>query len=296
MDTQVAIALIAAGASLLVSLLTAFFNLMRRRHEEQTSGRRELDQYREPLYRAALELAERIHNIQQRKFASMLGSENERRRLLARLSTYYRLARYWCVAELTYDQLALLRFEATQQTLPIRELLDDIGWAFATDELDSGKLMVWREEQRAIAELATIPGEARCIGFASFMHTYARTFSTWFAAFDGALTPQTARTSARLREAQFDLGMLCRKLDVDEVRKDEWNRYPPASDYAQVREFAHDTVTLRVGPDRAKRRVAKSSIPANATEDTWLVATGNEGSYAILPLGIPEPTDAAEVR
>jgi hypothetical protein len=282
MDTQVTIALIAAGASLFVSLLTAFFNLMRRRHDEEASGRRELDRNREPLYRAALELAERIHNIQQRHFAGSLDSSDERRRALARMSTYYRLAKYWCVAELTYDELALLRFEAKRQTLPIRELLDDIGWAFATDRLDGAKLMMWREEQRAIAELATIPGDARCVGFASFITTYATYFAGWFAEFDAALTPEAARTSARLREVQFDLGMLCRKLDVDEVRASEWERYPPAANYAQVRDFIDEMAVLWLGPDRERMSVPRSSLPASATKNTWLVTNSREGPFRIL--------------
>ena len=62
----------------------------------QRDAQAELDLYTEPLLEATKDLFARIRNIRERGFfAAYLNSEDEQRRRIAELSTFYRFAKYW---------------------------------------------------------------------------------------------------------------------------------------------------------------------------------------------------------
>jgi hypothetical protein len=226
MSTQVTIALLAAGTSLVVAVVTAtwtganakrLFNLEQsaKREERALTAKEELDQYREPLLRAALDLASRIDNIRNKNYLEKyLSDDGGRRSQIARISTCYRFARFWCVVENLYSSVGLVHFEQDEQTREVASMLRRVGKVFATDDYGPS-FMMWRDEQRAVAELTRGPsGGSDTIGFAKFFNRYASTFDEWFRAFEADLVPRTARKSPRFQALQRDLAALAEQLDT----------------------------------------------------------------------------------
>lgn len=244
MEPQISAALIAAIASLVVAIMAWVSGTRRARvaHEEQQelakkqgelasqledhkdalarqirleeralTAEAELDRVRQPLLAAAIDLAHRINNIRVDWFHDYLSSPEPMRREVAMKGTLYRFARYWFVVESLYDRADLGKLLAEPSTRPVAATLRQIGQTFASDQHDGGRLMVWREEQRAIAELTRAPDEpAGSIGFASFFAQYDEKFASWFAFFSRDLP--NADTSERLRLVQQLLGELIEQL------------------------------------------------------------------------------------
>ena len=260
MDASVIAALITAGASLVVAAagvvlavrdrrrteqlatvqqehqtdlvrLKAELEREARQEERQLTARFELDRAREPLLAAALDLAHRLNNIRHELFLdAYMTTEGEHRSDVARTSTLYRLGRYWCIVELLYDRVALQQILAEDATKSVGRSLRDIGRTFATDKYDSGRFMMWREEQRAIAELMRADGsELGGIGYATFVARYPRLFSPWFASFVQDLQPAAARASQRFEGLQYLLARLVRQLDVNGLHQDECEKLEAAS-------------------------------------------------------------------
>ena len=244
MQPEVTVAIIAATASFVAAVLSALMtsrnarkaaaenrqlaerqreldvNLLRlrsdleheaKREERAHTARTELDLNRDPLLRAALDLARRLDNIRVDDFLAYLRAD-PRRSDMARLSTLYRCARYWCVVENLYDNVALLRFEQDEVTRPVATKLMEIAGTFASDEYDD-RFMMWREEQRAVAELMRSDQPGGYIGYATFVDRL-ETFQPWFASFDDGLQSDTARGRERLRTLQQHLAHLVIRLDT----------------------------------------------------------------------------------
>jgi hypothetical protein len=244
MDTGVVAALVAAGASLIVAIIGAALRVKDRRQgealaqaqgelqrelaqlgarldrearqeERELSAREELERVREPLLAAALDLAHRLDNIRHGAFLDLfLGEGMGHRDRVARLSTHYRFARYWCIVEALYDRVALPRFLAEESTQQVGAMLNNIGKTCAQDGYDARRFMMWREEQRAIAELMRDRDtDLGCMGFATFVRDYEEKFSRWFGSFDEDLKPAAARQSKRLDGLQHLLAVLAQQLD-----------------------------------------------------------------------------------
>jgi hypothetical protein len=187
-----------------------------RLEERAFTARQELDRVREPLLAVTLDLADRLNNIRTRGFLNYyLSSGDQRRSDLARTGTLYRFARYWCVVEALYDRADLTKLLADDNTYSVASTLGEIGKTFATDTVDGRQLMIWREEQRAIAERARDDESlVGCIGYATFAERYERDFSEWFASFDNNL--ESFATSERIRLVQQHLVALARQLTTED--------------------------------------------------------------------------------
>lgn len=240
-SSEVIVALLAAAASLVVAGLTAWrtgvndrrlFNLEQgaRRDELAHTAKAELDQYREPLLRAALDLASRIDNIRNKNYLDKYLSDEGRRSEIARISSFYRFARYWSVVEALYGSVALVRFEQDEQTKDVAGMLRKIGRAFATDDYGPC-FMMWRDEQRAVAELMHRSPEApEPIGFAMFFDRYAEVFEPWFGSFSDDLGPASARKSKRFRVLQRELALLAKQLDTGGTYRSQCDKLIRAAD------------------------------------------------------------------
>lgn len=222
MEAGVLVAIIAAIGSLVVALGNAGFTAYRERHVKKTTAKAELDRMREPLLRASLELAGRIDNIRNEDFLHVyLTSSDARRTEIARTSTLYRFARYWCIVEMLDDRVALLKFREHKATRLVADMLREIGRTFATD--DYVGFMVWREEQRAIGEeMRTENTTLGCIGYATFVDRYDETFARWFSAFEQDLNATAAKESRRFAVLQRKLAVLARQLDSDHAYSNQW--------------------------------------------------------------------------
>lgn len=187
--------------------------------ERADTARVELDRHREPLMQAALDLTHRLDNIRNDSFFEAYLRGDQRRREMAISSTLYRFARYLCVVENLYDNVALLRFEQDEATRPVLASLKKVGRTFASD--DYGRtFMMWREEQRGVAELMRLNEPGGCIGYASFVDRLD-TFHPWFESFDDGLEPDPAPGRERLRMLQWYLANLVLLLDAYGTHRDE---------------------------------------------------------------------------
>lgn len=243
MDVAVVVALIAAGVGVLTAvagLLTALItsgrqsrtaqNLARlqeelkaqtREEERLHAAREELNRYREPLLAAARDVAHRLGNIRQGFFLTYLHHADDRRLLIALRSTLYRFGRYWAVVESLYESVSELRFASEEDTRKVAALLAGIGSTFASDTYGSPQFMVWREEQRGIADLMrekTRAGEGGVIGFASFMGTYETKMVAWFSELERDLQAENASTSRKLEDLQGLFDELITQLEADRPR------------------------------------------------------------------------------
>jgi len=225
MASDVQAAWIAPSASLVVAVVSAAvavysalsvekvrkeYSDQVRREDRQMAAREQLDRYREPLRNAANDLHHRIENIGRKGSVHLyLGDPDPRRSDLTLKATLYRFASYWGVVEALYRDVSQLKFENDTSTVAVSDLLTQIGKAFATDS-PNRKLMMWREEQRAVGELMHAPAGApgalvRVIGFSTFSERYDADFARWFEAFardvQGIKSSDTMQAS-RLAEIQ----------------------------------------------------------------------------------------------
>jgi hypothetical protein len=184
-----------------------------------------LELFRVPLQYAAEDLGHRIDNIQEGEFLEYVTVEN-RRTETALLSTQYRFARFFATLEMLYDRAEFLRLErrlaGDSATTPVIETLAEIGRTFATDYYDcadeknfrSSRFMIWREEQRAMGEVARDRDRDVVVGFATFSARANGVDAKWFTNFRKDLVESgAAETSERLTIIQSLLAQLVRSLD-----------------------------------------------------------------------------------
>ncbi|MFC5379353.1 hypothetical protein [Aquipuribacter nitratireducens] len=205
----------------------------RRNAEERRQGALgELDRHREPLLLATLDLGRRIRNIRADRLleAYVHPAPHSRHAKTARLSTLYRFARYWCVVESLYDDVHMLAFEASGATRSVSGALREIGRVMSDDNLDNKRFMVWREEQRAVAELLRPDGSGTpMLGYASFVAEFDTAFAPWLEDFHEALNEPDAAESERLASLQYRLGELAALLDTRKTYQPQWQvLYDPA--------------------------------------------------------------------
>jgi hypothetical protein len=127
------------------------------------------------------------------------------------MTTLFRFAQYLGWAQLVYGYSDRLRFDEYEATKTVAWLIRDIGRTLTDDGLDrdngsnftTTRLMLWRDEQRAIGELMRKDGnEPECIGFESFVNSYDQSFARWFATFREELQHSSTPRSARLAQLQ----------------------------------------------------------------------------------------------
>lgn len=194
------------------------------KHEERLlNAAQELDRHREPLLLAALDLAHRINNIRSNYYLDTYLHADGHRARMALLSTLYRFGRYWCVQENLYNTVNLLRFDRDESTRDVSNALREVGRIFASDDYDSGQLMVWREEQRAVAELMLRDDGTPSIGFATFSRDYDGKFAAWLSGFAQELE-RVGATSTRLLLLQKALVDVIAKLDPRGTYADQLER------------------------------------------------------------------------
>jgi hypothetical protein len=224
MGSGVIAAVVAGVVSLVVTFGKVAWDARQATRERRLASRERLDRYRAPLLAAVDDLGRRVNNIRNEGFLAYLDVEH--RRETALLSTLFRLAQYLGWAEVVYGYSDRLRFDSDRATKEVTDTLGEVGRILAADEFDrtdehdftTSRLMLWREEQRAIGELMRLPvDEPRCMSFNSFIDTYEEGFSTWFATFAAQLQDPSTPATNRLAELHGVLARLVQQLDVDQV-------------------------------------------------------------------------------
>lgn len=192
-----------------------------RQEERLHAALEQLTRYREPLLAAAQDVGHRLGNIREGSFLIYLHHTEERRRLLALRSTLYRLGRYWAVVETLYESVGELRFAREEETKKVASLLAEIGGEFANDAYEAPQFMVWREEQRGIADLMReqiAPGDSGVMGFARFMDAYDAKMAPWFAELEQDLQAHNPSTSRKLKVLQDRFEELISQLEAGRPR------------------------------------------------------------------------------
>jgi hypothetical protein len=245
-ETDVLVALVAGGFALVTAVIAGAVSLFAaarsnsaqheleqwradmsredKREQARLGAKAILDQYREPLLAAAADLGDRISNIRTRQFFAVYlrGAEGHRRRV-ALLSTLYRFAEYLAWTEVIRRRTRYLHFETQEDTREVAALLAEVSGALKTDSLDGGssgpaRLMLWREEQRAIGGLMQASGDdARVLGFEEFMELYDKRFASWFVSFSRDLEANDVALSERLERLQMALQELVMFLDAERL-------------------------------------------------------------------------------
>ncbi len=257
MEPEVAAALIAAGVAIATALIALYqqrvllveqrslakeqdrstrdlerlrAQLLSQREQEQRErdANESLDLHREPLLDASRDLLHRIINIRENGFLGYLGAPDPHRRQVAALGTLYRMAKYWATVDALYGTVNLLQFQKHEGTKDVADLLNRIGTIFASDSDKYGgaNLMVWREEQRAIAELmrrerGTGGG---VIGFATFVDEYQRDFEQWFSPLEKQLPSAGVEGELRLVNLQDALAALVQLLEAGRPKLQDHRR------------------------------------------------------------------------
>jgi len=194
-----------------------------RAEERRFAAKEQLDRYREPLILAAVDLWNRVDNIRRRNFRWYFdGADSQWRSRVAVLGTLYRFAKYWSVVDQLRRSIGALRFETDEDTRATALLLSEIDGALSTDSRFGGRtLMVWRAEQRGVAELmrSVKPHDnvISIIGFATFVDMYEQRLKPWFSDFERDLRSAGVEDSPRMAELQRLLGRLIDQLDPGRV-------------------------------------------------------------------------------
>jgi hypothetical protein len=216
--------MVAGVVSLVVTFGKIVWDGRQRKEERRLAAREKLARYREPLLSAADDLGSRINNIRHDGFLFYLDVPERQRTAL--IGTLFRFAQFFGWTEILYGVFDRLRFEHDTSTRAVADVLRDIGRTLAVDRLDrtdpmdptTTRLMIWREEQRAIGELMRVDGDLpRCLSFDSFASQYDERFSPWFETFAAQLDPACTPQTDRLAELQRLLAELIRLLDVDRL-------------------------------------------------------------------------------
>jgi hypothetical protein len=221
-------ALVSAVVAGVVSVIVTFgkiaWDSRQKKQDRRVLAREKLDRYREPLLAAADALGTRVNNVRHHNFLSYLDVPERRRTAL--LGTLFRFAQLFGWIEILYGTYDRLRFEHDASTKSVADAVREIGWLLADDRVDrtdepdatTTRLMIWREEQRAIGELMRIDSDPpRCLSFDSFTRQYDERFAPWFGTFAAQLDPALTPPSQRLVQLQRLLAGLVQELDVDRI-------------------------------------------------------------------------------
>jgi hypothetical protein len=216
--------------------------------ERALDAQQALELFRVPLQHAAEDLGHRISNIRTGSFLAYVEEPN-RRQDIAVLGTVYRFARFFATLEMLYDRAEFLSLErqlrGDSRKESVVQTLAAIGRAFASDKYDrvddqdflSSKFMIWREEQRAMGELARGRDQDAVVGFATFATRSAGEDARWFANITSDLRAGGAPDSQRLELVQSLLAKLVRLLDekksyLVQGEEPEWMREAPTDPVA----------------------------------------------------------------
>jgi hypothetical protein len=217
-----------------LTTLTSQLERQAKEEERRLDADEALETLRAPLLQAADDLGHRINNIQNDCFLSYQKVANQRQET-AVLGTVYRLARWFGTLELLYDRAEYSVLERQRNAGPesVLGILREIGKTFATDRYDratshftSSKFMIWREEQRAMGEIARAANRQAVVGFATFAARATGADARWFATFIADLESGGADTSQRLKVVQSWLARLVRELDANKSYLDAKGREP----------------------------------------------------------------------
>jgi hypothetical protein len=242
-EAAVVVALIAAIGSLIVTFGKAGLDAYQKRQEHRIAQQKELERYVSLLHAAAADLGGRVNNIRNQAFFVYMGVGE--RREIALLSTLFRFGQYFTWVEIYREYL---RLNPGREIGAVSDTLAWITATFASDAMDisgdprTSRLMLWREEQLAIAHLMRRDGDVpSCVDFGVFVDKYESRYSKWFKAFQNdleeMLSHQGIDSSERLGKLQALLAKLVRELNTVLPIRELGKRAIPEPKWAQPGQY-----------------------------------------------------------
>lgn len=184
--------------------------------------------YRQPLAMAAYDCHRRVHHILTNDFLGRYASPDASRREMAILTTVYRVAQYFCWAEILRQEIQLLQAPNTETTKRTNQLMNRIIKAFMSDRFGCPGFEIWRDQQRSIGELMIdeTGRQRRCIGYFAFEKTYEERFAKLCGGMVQALEwPNGELLSPRLQLVQHLFCDLASHLDSAELQYEyDWHK------------------------------------------------------------------------
>jgi hypothetical protein len=215
MSVSVIVALIAAGAALLTSIVSL---VSQRRvttlqneltlYRDRENRAIELDQvmarYRQPLLQSATDLQSRLYNIVRGNLLQIYGRGTTTEQTYTVENTLFVFGEYFGWVEALRREVQFLDSGNEERNRQVQSCLESIASAFLRDDLEN-EFRLFRGEQRAIGEVMLVARNGNekleCVGFAAFTKRLAE--------------PDVARWFAKLRE---DLNRLCERSTVSSNR------------------------------------------------------------------------------
>lgn len=189
--------------------------------DRSLEAREIIDHYRRPLLVSAVELNRRLGNIRANNFMAFLEAPG-RRADVALTSTLYRFASFLGWREMLTRKLVFLDFEDSEHTKTTLERLENVTTKLSSSGLDwiegvGPRLMLWKDEQRAIGGLMCEPDGDGILGFESFFEQYHSRFGPWLSSFAEDLQGPGVEQSERLEQVSEALYQLIGLLDDKNV-------------------------------------------------------------------------------
>lgn len=192
------IATIVSIISLITSFLTAiaaagvtgWVTLRSADRREQHEGERLISRYRDPIYLAARDLAERIDNLLHRNLSIYAdGGEDHVDTLYA--GTAFAFGQFFAWTYILRQRIQFVRFATGQRDPRLSILLQSLNTELASDSTTS-PFMIWSGFQMAMGEVMCerdSNGELLCIGYSTFYDRYKEDikYRKWFGPVDRGL-------------------------------------------------------------------------------------------------------------
>jgi hypothetical protein len=230
-----ATSLVAAGIALLSSRNVARLGGELEEQRRLASKREQAEElrarYRDPLLGAAFALQSRLYNIAAQSFLVRYMSGDQSSREYAMDNTLHLLAEYLAWVEIIRREIQFLDLGGEVANRKWLNALEDVRNVLARDDLDP-VLRVFRGEQRAIGEMATValqePAAGRrheSLGYAAFVeHRQAEDFGRWFVKLQADLELLVAEPRKHLERLTLLQNSL---IDVLEIFDPDCERFPP---------------------------------------------------------------------
>ncbi len=241
MSSAIIVAIVAGVTSLLAAGVALLSNRNVARLSSELEERRRLAgareqaaqlraRYRDPLLGAAFALQSRLYNIVAQDFLLRYMQADQSSREYATDNTLHLLAEYLAWVEIIRREIQFLDLGAELANRQWLTVLEDVRDVLARDDLDP-TLRVFRGEQRAIGEMATValedPGDGRrheSLGYASFVERRREAeFNRWFRKLETDLELLVSEPQVHLeRLILLQSGL----IDVLEIFDPDCQRFP----------------------------------------------------------------------
>lgn len=242
MTTAIVVAILSGATSLAAAAIALLSNRNVTRLEGELKEQRRLAskreqaeelraRYRDPLMGSVFGLQSRLYNIAAQDFLVRYMGGDRNSREYAMDNTLHLLAEYLAWVEIIRREIQFLDLGGEVANRRWLGALEDVHHTLARDDIDP-MLRIFRGEQRAIGEMATItlkdPAAGRrheSLGYAAFVERrQAEDFNRWFHKLEAdieLLATEPRTHLKRLTLLQNDL------IDVLEIFDPDCQRFPP---------------------------------------------------------------------